>query len=697
MSDFQKPNRLAQQTSPYLLQHAYNPVDWYPWGEEALKRAKREQRPVFLSIGYSACHWCHVMERESFENPQVAEFLNKHFVSIKVDREERPDLDHIYMNAVQVLTQQGGWPMSVFLTPELEPFYGGTYFPPEDRQGLPSFTRVLVSVNTAWQTNKEEVRKSAKQLVKALESLDAIPASSEALSAKLLDSGTAQIVSGFDSQFGGFGTAPKFLHTMALRLCLRTSFRQGDKTALNVATTTLKKMAAGGIHDHIGGGFHRYSVDNAWHVPHFEKMLYDNALLAETYLEAFQLTQEIEFATTARQILDYLLREMQSEFGGFYSTQDADSEGIEGKFYVWNRQSIYEVLSPEVADLFCEAFGVSPEGNWENGNSVLRRQISDEALAEKRGVDISEIKEPLLVAASKLLRARATRIAPATDTKILLSWNAMAMQALALGYQVLGEEKYLLAVTRAATFIERQLKSPACSASGTPLMYRVYKDGKSRFTAYLDDYAHWIESLLCLYECDFQPQWLELAEKYARTLLDEFWDAEGKHFFYTGISHETLCIRPRENHDSATPSGTAMAVCALLRLHAFTGDASWLEPAKTTLEISEPLMRLAPASSAQMLLALDGFLFGFQELALVPGNSPDEASEILSSVRRQYLGPKVIAFGETGGPLLLRDKKPIDGTTTLYSCRNFRCEKPWVGAAEIHSQLAALALRESTP
>lgn len=692
MSENVKKNHLANETSPYLQQHMHNPVDWYPWGDEALKRAKREQRPIFLSIGYSACHWCHVMERESFENEAVGEFLNKHFISIKVDREERPDLDHIYMNAVQVLTQHGGWPMSVFLTPELEPFYGGTYFPPEDRSGMPSFTRVITSVATAWQTKKEDVRKSARQLVQALESFDTVPPGEGKVSPQHIDHAVEALVRNFDSNFGGFGGAPKFFHTMGLRLCLRAHHRSQNETALKVATYSLKKMAAGGIYDQIGGGFHRYSVDAAWHVPHFEKMLYDNALLVETYLEAYQMTKDFSFATTARHTLDFLLREMRSDAGGFFSTQDADSEGVEGKFYVWTPKTVAAALSPDVAELFCRAFDVTADGNWEHGNSILRKTESDEELASRLGMNVDEMKEPLLVAAKRLLKARSERVPPLTDTKVLLSWNGMTIHALAMGYQVLGEKAYLDAAVKAADFIVRTLESPARTPEGTPLMFRVFKDGKSRLTAYLDDYAHWINALITLYESDFQKKWLERAENYARTLLSEFWDTEQGGFFYTGNSHETLFMRPRENNDGATPSGTAMAVTVLLRLHALTGRAEWLAPAKTTLEKSEALLRMAPTASTQMLLALDGYLNGTSEIAVIAGKDADEFEDALHLLRARYLGARVVAAippGEnaTSEPALLKDKKPLDNQTTTFVCRSFRCEKPLQGIEELKSYL----------
>jgi uncharacterized protein len=691
MSENHQVNRLAQETSPYLQQHAKNPVDWYPWGEEAIKKARREQKPVFLSIGYSACHWCHVMERESFEDPKVAEYLNKHFVSIKVDREERPDLDHIYMSAIQVLTQRGGWPMSVFLTSDLEPFYGGTYFPPEDRHGMPSFTRVLTSVVGAWTSKKEDVRKSARQLVAALEQMDSVPTGVQKLSHPLLVDAVDAVLRNFDSNHGGFGGAPKFFHSMSLRLCLRAAARDENETALKAAAFSLKKMAMGGIFDQIGGGFHRYSVDATWHVPHFEKMLYDNALLVETYLEAYQLTGDFDFASTARRTLDYLLGEMQFNEGGFYSTQDADSEGVEGKFYVWNHAEIEKELDPEVAKLFCEVFDVTDSGNWEHGVSVLRRFESDKNFAERKSMPVEDVTEPLLVASRKLLKVRSARIAPFTDTKILLSWNGMAIHAFCLGYQILGEEKYLQAAKRAAEFIVQKLQSPANGPAGGPLYYRVFKDGKSRFTAYLDDYAHWINALLSLYESDFDSRWIELAEACARTVIDEFWSEEHQSFFYTGNSHEKLCIRPKETHDGATPSGSAMAVTALLRLYRFTGREDWMTVARKCLERSEPLMRAAPTSCTQLLLAADSYINGTTEYAVVAGDDKEEYLQVLDLLRLKYSPSRIVACAgkaKAGVELaVLRDKKPVDGKTTVYACRAFRCETPWVGLEQIREKL----------
>ncbi|MFM7319472.1 MAG: thioredoxin domain-containing protein, partial [bacterium] len=499
-----KSNRLANETSPYLLQHAQNPVDWFPWGEEALAKAKSEDKPIFLSVGYSACHWCHVMERESFENPALAELMNDRFVNIKVDREERPDIDQIYMNAVQAMTGRGGWPMSVFLTPEGKPFFGGTYYPPEDRHGMPGFRRVILSVDQAWKNRHEEILDSAGEMTTHLADLAKIPDhdSSLELGIELLDSAAAALRRQFDPVHGGFGQSPKFPHPMDLRLLLRVGARAGDAHAIHMVRHTLDKMARGGIYDHLGGGFARYSTDAKWLVPHFEKMLYDNVLLALTYTEAWQLTGEEDFARVTRETLNYLLSRMTDPVdGGFYATEDADSEGEEGKYYVWDRTEVVSLLGTERAERFCRIYDVSPHGNWE-GQNILNLLKPLEQVATADGVNLDDLRRELEEDRTRILAARQRRIPPGKDTKILTSWNGLALAAFASAAWALNEPGYLQAATRCAAFIRRRMITPG------GLLLHSFKDGQARFNGYLDDYANVIDGLVRLFEAGGDRQWL---------------------------------------------------------------------------------------------------------------------------------------------------------------------------------------------
>ncbi len=678
-------NRLANETSPYLLQHANNPVDWYPWGEEAIERAKAESKPIFLSIGYSACHWCHVMERESFEDAETAKLLNDSFVCIKVDREERPDLDQIYMAAVQVMTQHGGWPMSVFLTPELKPFYGGTYFPPEDKMGMPGFKKIVTGVANAFRTRRDEIEKSATQLVEAIESAqgaDEKKFPAQPLSADLLHNAVAEIARAFDSEHGGFGSAPKFFHTMDVRLTLRHWARTGGGSAKEIVEKTLRHWAYGGIYDHLGGGFHRYSTDAKWLAPHFEKMLYDNALVTETYLEAFQALGHIEYARIARETLDYVLREMTSPEGGFFSTQDADSEGEEGKFYVWTDDEIRHCLDGDLAAIVRAVYHVTPEGNWEGKNILHRRETLD-AAASRLGKDTAWLDDELAVAKRKMLADRGKRPAPFRDEKVLVSWNGLMIDTMAKAYQVLGEEPYLEAARNAARFILDRMSTGA-TGKGLRLLH-CYKDGKARFNGYLDDYACFLNALVSLYESDFDPQWIEAAKRFATTLLEQFWDDAEPGFFFTGRDHEKLITRVKDISDGATPSGMSMAITALVRLGKLTGNTDYLDRAHRALAQMEPLLRLMPRGCGQSLIALEFIAGKSVELALLGPNLEDA----LGAVRSRFLPNKVVAAG-TKGVELLEGRKSIGNDATLYICEKFACKTPIVGIEAIEDALDAL-------
>ncbi len=566
MSDSTKfpANRLAGETSPYLLQHAHNPVDWFPWGPEALAKAKAEEKPIFLSIGYSACHWCHVMERESFENPDIAAIMNERYVNIKVDREERPDLDNLYMAAVQALTGHGGWPMSVFLTPDLEPFYGGTYYPPTDSRGMPGFPRVLLSVERAWNERRDEILGAAGEMTSQLRSAGSIPASGGELDATLLDGAAKALGRAFEPIHGGFGSSPKFPHPMDLRVLLREHARTGDQHALHMVTHTLDKMARGGIYDHLGGGFARYSTDEQWLAPHFEKMLYDNALLSTVYLEAFQVTGNSEYATIARETMDYILERMTSPDGPFYATEDADSEGVEGKFYVWSLDEIQQVLGSERAVEFVSIYDVTERGNWEHAN-ILNLPRPIEQAAKALGRDPAELRSDLASDRAKLLEARSKRIPPGKDTKVLTSWNGLMLGPLAEGSLILDEPRYAQAAEKAAGFLLDTMRT----VDGRLL--HSYKDQQAKFNGYLDDYTHFIDGLTRLFEVTGRQRWIEAAIELAEVMIDEFHDAEGGGFYYVGKSHEQLIVRQKDAYDNATPSGNAMAATVLARLDALTG------------------------------------------------------------------------------------------------------------------------------
>ncbi len=559
-----KTNRLAGETSPYLLQHASNPVDWYPWGEEAIRRARAEDKPIFLSIGYSACHWCHVMEHESFEDPQIAALMNEHFINIKVDREERPDLDQIYMTAVQAMTGHGGWPMSVFLTPDLKPFYGGTYFPPTDSRGMAGFPRVLLSVHQAWEERRDEIRHSAAEMTEQLQAYGTLPRGSGTLEADLLDNAARAILRNFDPTHGGFGRAPKFPHPMDVKVLLRHHARTGDEYALHAVRHTLDKMARGGIYDHLGGGFARYSTDERWLVPHFEKMLYDNALLASAYLEAYQATREAEFGRVARETMDYVLGRMTDPEGAFYSTEDADSEGVEGKYYVWSLAEIDDVLGADRAKTFSYVYDVTESGNWEHQNILNLPKPIGQA-ARMLGRDEDELRAELAPDRARLLAVRDRRVPPGKDTKVLVSWNGLMIAALAEGGRILRDARYLDAAGRAAGFILDRMRQ----ADGRLL--HTYKDGRARLDAYLDDYANFLDGLTRLYEATGEPRWIESALELTQVLSDEFSDPAHGGFFYTGHHHEALIARQKDFTDNATPSGNGMAATALVRLGALTG------------------------------------------------------------------------------------------------------------------------------
>lgn len=682
-------NLLIHETSPYLKQHAHNPVDWHPWGPEALAKSRELDRPIFLSIGYSACHWCHVMEHESFEDPEAAAVLNEYFISIKVDREERPDLDQIYMQAVQMLTGQGGWPMSVFLTPDLKPFYGGTYFPPEAKYGRPSFKQVLHALIDVWKNRRDEVKQQAGQFAEHIQGAMKLESADGAIDDSLIRNSVGVLARVFDSTYGGFGTAPKFPHPMEISLLLRAWKRTNDDDALHMARYTLERMALGGIYDHLGGGFHRYSTDERWLVPHFEKMLYDNALLTVAYLEGYQATGDPLFRDVVEETLAYVSREMTSPEGPFYSTQDADSEGVEGKFFVWSAAEIEQVLGKEQAELFSDVYSVTPEGNWEEHN-ILNSSKTPAQNARLLRLDETELRRKLGAARRLLFEVRSQRIWPGRDEKVLTAWNGLMIAAFAQAAQVLDHPPYAETAAKAADFILARMRGPdgrlfrTCSAGTQP-----------KLNAYLEDYAYLSNALVTLYEATFAPKWLEAALDLTQIMIEQFWDEDEAGFYFTGKDHETLIARTKDPQDSSVPSGNSVAVTCLLRLAKLTGRIDLQEKAEATLKLFRALMASSPLAGGQMLNALDFHLGPVQEFAIVGKPSAADTQRVLRAIQTGFRPGKVTAVktSDASDELipLLKGKKSKGGVTT-YICQNFTCQEPLVGAEAVEK-----ALRAKTP
>ncbi len=676
------PNRLASETSPYLLQHKDNPVDWYPWGEEAFAKAREEDKPLFLSIGYSSCHWCHVMERESFESEEIAALMNEHAVNIKVDREERPDIDSVYMAAVQAMTGRGGWPLSVFLTPDGRPFFAGTYFPPEDRGGLPAFPRVLAAVSDAYRNRRSDVLATTIRVIEHLKRQEG-GASADPLTRDLLDRAHRALAGTFDSEHGGFGREPKFPQPMTCEFLLRHWRRTGDPQALWMVELTLQKMARGGIYDQIGGGFHRYSTDAFWLVPHFEKMLYDNALLARVYLHAWQATGNAFYERVVRETLAYLEREMLDAEGGFYSAQDADSEGQEGRFFVWTAPEVVGALGPDLARVACGCFGVTETGNFE-GRNVLSRPRSDEEAAGALGLSVGELRRSLEEVRTGLLAARKRRVRPALDDKVLTGWNALALAAFAEAGAALSEPGYVAIARRNAEFILGPLV-----AEGRLL--RTWRRGRSKLSGYLEDYAFFVDALLSLYEATFEERWLKEATELADSMLEQFRDSATGVFYDTGEQHERLIVRPREIFDNAMPSGGSAAAAALLRLAVFTGKREYEGMAAVSLRSVRGLLERAPSGLANWLAALDFYLSTPKEIVVIGSRQHPATRALLQVCYGRYLPNRVIAGVEAPSDQpsspLLEGRGKLDGRPIAYVCEDYACELPVTDPADLAAQL----------
>jgi uncharacterized protein YyaL (SSP411 family) len=677
-------NFLIHETSPYLLQHAHNPVEWYPWGDDAFQKAKTENKPILLSIGYSACHWCHVMERESFENEQIAALMNELFVNIKVDREERPDLDEIYMSAVQMLTGRGGWPMTLFLTPDLKPFYGGTYFPPEDRAGMPGFPRILQGVSQAYRERPADVEKSVTQILEALTRMSESQETNKPFSPTMVGEGVEKISRAFDSDNGGLGQAPKFPNPGAYELFLRHYHQSKSERYLEMVTFTLTKMAHGGIYDHLGGGFHRYSVDAKWLVPHFEKMLYDNAQLVRIYSQAYRITEEALFKSVVEETVSYLLREMLHSEGGFYSTQDADSEGEEGKFFVWTEEEVHRSLGAEDGAIFCRIYDVSEQGNFEEKN-ILHSILTVEQASKYFRKDQSEIKKIIADAKHKLFLHRERRVKPFRDEKIIAAWNGLMLSGLAETFKISPQPVYGEAIKRTIDFFSSKMFRDG-------FLLHTYIDGQAKLLGYLDDYSFLGVGLLDVYEAIFDRAALTRAIELADVMLREFWDEKDGGFFYTGKSHEKLISRAKPIFDASIPSGNAMATQLLLRLYYLTGNQKYGDRAEKILRSYYVGMESQPFGFAHMLCALDFYLRKPKEIVVVGDRQDGEVKDLLGKIQSLYLPNATIQVAGSAEPLknlspLLQGKTQINGKPTVYVCHNFTCSAPVTNWLDLKSLL----------
>ncbi len=677
-------NRLVFEKSPYLLQHAGNPVNWYPWGEAAFAKAKKEDKPVFLSVGYATCHWCHVMERESFEDAKVAEILNRHFVAVKVDREERPDIDNIYMEVCQAMTGSGGWPLTIIMTPEKVPFFAGTYFPKEERFGRPGIVQILTQLAEFWRQEPGKVQAAASEASWFLQKQAERQEAGEPLGTATLEAGFNELRRRYDAEHGGFGGAPKFPTPHDFTFLLRSWRRTGNPAALEMAGNSLRKMAAGGIHDHLGGGFHRYATDGEWLVPHFEKMLYDQALLACAYVEMHQVDGTGLYGEMARDIFRYVLRDMTAPEGGFYSAEDADSAGLEGQFYVWRPEEILKVLGPEKGGRFNRFYGVTEAGNFHEPHgpekhSILHTALTEAEFAAQEGLTPTALKNELAESRAALFAVREQRVHPFKDDKILTDWNGLMIAALAKGAQALGEPEYAVAARRAADFLLKNMRDDRGF-----LLHR-YRQSAAAIPAHLDDYAFLVLGLLELYEAVLDPRYLEEALRLSAEMTARFWDEKQGGLFFTAADAEKLLIRKKEFYDGAVPAGNSVAVLCYLRLARMTGNAAWEERARKILAACAAEVGRAPAAHAQWLVALD-FAIGPTQEIIIAGNRDDELTrELFSGVRRSFLPNKVLLFHPAAGeekPRIekiaefIRAQTPIAGKAAAYVCENSACKLP---------------------
>ena len=672
-------NNLINETSPYLLQHAHNPVQWYAWNDKALQKAKAENKPIFLSIGYSSCHWCHVMAHESFENEDVAKFMNENFINIKVDREERPDIDDIYQKVCQIATGQGGWPLSIFLTPDQKPFYVGTYFPVMDSYGRPGFGSICRQLAQAWKEKPKDIEKAAENFLDALNKTETISTPTK-LERTILDEAAMNLFQLGDSTYGGFGSAPKFPNAANISFLFRYAKLSGLSKFNEFALKTLNKMAKGGIFDQIGGGFHRYSTDAKWLVPHFEKMLYDNALIPVNYVEAYQITKDPFYLEVLKKTLDFVLREMTSPKGGFYSAYDADSEGVEGKFYVWKKREIKEILGDD-AELFCLYYDVTDGGNWE-GNNILCNNLNISTVAFNFGITEEQVKETLQSCSDRLLKVRSRRISPGLDDKILVSWNALMISAFAKGYRVTNNKKYLDAAKNCISFIENDLYVDG-------KLLRTYKNGTAKIDGYLEDYSYFVSALLDVFEIEPESKYLDLALKLGRHLVSHFWDSDNNSFFMTSDNHEKLIIRPKSNYDLSLPSGNSVSAFAMLRLYHLTHEQSFLDIVTKILESQAQMAAENPFGFGYLLNTLSIYLEKPIEITIIN----TENSEICNSLLTDYLPNSLMVTISNSSQLENLSEYPFfagktfESKTSVFICKNFTCSLPLHSIDEINSNL----------
>lgn len=684
-------NRLSKEKSPYLLQHANNPVDWFPWGEEAFERARKENKPIFLSIGYSTCHWCHVMERESFEDEETARLMNEQFINIKLDREERPDVDKVYMSAVQTMTGHGGWPLSVFLTPDLKPFYGGTYFPPKDGYGRPGFPTLLTRISEVWRTENDNVIHSAEQLTKELQHHHSIDSASTAIDESILNRTYHQLAAGYDPAFAGFGSGTKFPRPAVLNFLFRYHYRTKNEDALRMSLNTLLAMANGGMHDHLGGGFHRYSVDSQWRVPHFEKMLYDQAQLVQSYLDAYQITGDETFASVARATLDYVLRDVRSPLGGFYSAEDADStdphdpaHAKEGAFYLWEKSEIDRIVTPSESAVFCHYYSINEHGNalndphseFINKNIPFSAFTLEETAAVAR-VSVEEATRLLESARRSLFAERLQRPRPHLDDKVLTSWNGLMIGAFARASVVLSDQRYRTAAEQAAEFILSRMMEPE-----TKTLFRRFRDGEVKFEAHLDDYAFFVSGLLDLYEATFDVRWIEQANELTGRMITLFWDSAEGGFYDTSGKDRSVLVRTKEAYDGAEPTGNSIAVMNLLRLYHLIATPSYRAYAEKSIKYFCTLLAPSPQIMPQMMSAVEYFRTTAEHLVIVPGDTdenfsvPGQLSKRFAPVRTCILLSRQSRQFFSDYAAYTRDMSTVNNITTYYYCSDFTCEKP---------------------
>ncbi len=682
MNKSQKPNHLINATSPYLLQHAYNPVMWYQWEPETLNRAKKENKLIFLSVGYSACHWCHVMAHESFENDEIAAIMNESFINIKVDREERPDIDEIYMTAVQMMTGSGGWPMSVFLTPELKPFYGGTYFPPQDNYGRPGFKRILLSITEAWKTQQAKIIQSADEISNGIAESVKIITGKQDVNADILENAYQISRKTFDKDNGGFGRAPKFPHAMELSFLLRYYKQTQALDALEMVDTSLAKMADGGIYDQLGGGFHRYSTDEVWLAPHFEKMLYDQALLVRTFAEAFQITGNPLYSRIVRQTLDYVLSRMTADVGGFYSAEDADSEGKEGAYYVWRKSEIDNILGPD-SEMFCQAYDVSDHGNW-NGVNILRRTKDWHFVARDFNMSIIAFEKKMAALGEKVLKIREKRIPPGLDDKILTDWNSLMISAFTMGYKILRDEKYLNAAKSSATFLKTTM------FRNSSLLHS-YRNGKAVLNAYLSDYAFLISALLDIYSLTFEKDWLKWAIDLVDLVNKKFTAADGGYYF-AEANQEHLIARSKNPFDNALPSGNSIMVRNLVRLAEMTGEENYRRDALKSLKNFSSHLRQHPQAYSEMLIGLDYVLNPSRQIVIAGKRGDAMVQEMNKLLQTKFLPRTVVVLNDETAATqrllpMVEGKTSLRGATQAYLCENFTCKQPVSTVKELHKLL----------